>query len=310
MRVAARKTEEPNGRSPRESTTRSNRRDRRQQGVDRPRHLRDLDDVDGPVAAAGGDLAGGPLGREHREDRREAVGGPLDAEPGPLHRRDGPALRVAAVVAVRDVEVGPRPGVGRHRHEEAPSGAQHAPDLGEGHVLGVAVLDDVEGRHDVERAVGEGQGEGGAAHPVGPEPARVDVEGGGAVDGVAQPGGARAVGAAEVEGRPGPLDEVAQRDLEQVGPGHVPPVAGVLDGGRTPVAPGGLLCLGHRVTVAGEAPRSGEAVTRRRARAGRRARRRPTRSPRGCGAPRGCTSGRRRSPSTAGPARWPTRRRR
>ena len=232
----------------------------------------------GPVAAAGGDLAGRPLGREHREDGREAVGGALDAEPGPLDRRDGAPLRVAAVVPVGDVEVGPRPGVGRHRHEEAATGPQHAPDLGERDVLGVAVLDDVERRHDVEGAVGEGQGEGGPADPVGAEPARVDVERGGAVDGVAQPGGARTVGAAEVEGRPGPLDEVAQGDLEQVGPGDVPPVAGVLDGGRAPTpcaVRAGLLRLAHRVTVAGEAPRPGEAVSRRRARAGRRGRRRP-----------------------------------
>ena len=97
------------------------------------------------------------------------------------------------------------------------------------------MLDDIERRHRVERAVSEGKREGRSADSAGCEPTRVDVEGDGALGGIAQPGRAGAVGAAEVQGELDALDVRSERCLEQVGARDVPPVVRGRDRRRPPV---------------------------------------------------------------------------
>ena len=56
----------------------------------------------------------------------EAVRRAAYLEAGRLERRDRPRAGVAAVVAVGDVVVGPRPLVRRHRHQQPAAGLEHA----------------------------------------------------------------------------------------------------------------------------------------------------------------------------------------
>ena len=254
--TAARNTEEPNGRS-RRASTRSSHRHRPRSAFPRT----------GPTSGTSTTSAGwwvrrakpvtgptdGPLGDEHRKDPGEAVGRTAYLEAGVLECGHRPRAGVAAVVAVRDVVVAPRPLVRRHRGEQAAAGLEDPVQLAQRVGLGLAVLDHVERADHLEARVGEGQGEHRTAHPVGrPEASGVEVErhllrG-------RQPADAGPVGAADVEQARGVADVGAEGGPQHLRTGAVPPVVGLQDRRRSSVRCGRRVGHRGRVTAGDNAP--------------------------------------------------------
>ena len=138
------------------------------------------------------------VGGEERERAGEDVRRPDDLEPAGLDAREPRAARVAAVVVVVLVEVGPRPLVGRHATAAAATGREDPGHLGQRRASGSqcsitskAATTSKDRRRTAARRR--------AADVAGLEAARVDVERDPLATGSAQPADARTVGAADVE---------------------------------------------------------------------------------------------------------------
>ena len=121
-------------------------------------------------------------------------------------------FRVATVVTVVLVVCRPGPLVGGHAHEELAARLEDPADLRQCTVLGIAVLDDVEGRDHVEGSRTERQVHRRPADVTGVETSGIDVHSD-AVSSRAQPSDAGTIGTTQIEdgqlARPIALDRVA-----------------------------------------------------------------------------------------------------
>ena len=131
---------------------------------------------------------------------------------------------VAAMVSRAYVVVRPGPLVGGHGQQHPSAGSQHPRQLRDGQGVVLTVLDHVEGSDHVERLVREGQRLGRATDALaGDEPVGEEVEGHPGMV-AAHPVHARSVGAAHVQRPSRGAQERPEDHVQEVGAGAEPPV--------------------------------------------------------------------------------------
>lgn len=138
------------------------------------------------------------------------------------------------MVTVLVVEGCPSPLVGGNRDEQATSRSQHAGQLGEGDILGIAMLNHVKGADNVEARIRKGQRESRSAHASRAEPARVQVKRD-VLASAMEPTDAGAVSAADVQHTSGLADILLENCAQELGSSPVSPVVGLIDRSRAPV---------------------------------------------------------------------------